>query len=305
VPQTGKDYPGSYVELLEWFRDEAACLDYLEWLRWPDGFRCPRCAGRTGWRLSSGRWECAVCGRQASVTAGTIFHRTRTPLRMWFAAAWQMTSQKHGVSALGVQRSLGLGSYQTAWAILHRYRTAMVRPRRERLAGLVEIDETYVGGVEAGVDGRQTATKSVVAIAVEVKHPKGFGRIRLQRVDDVSKDSLIPFIESAVEPGATVHTDGGRPTGPCPSTATSTTGPSCAGSTTPLTSSCRASIASRACLSAGCSAPTKVRSDPSTSMRTSTSSHFASTDATRGGAACCSTDCSSRPSSRTRSRTAA
>jgi transposase-like protein len=127
---------------------------------------------------------------------------------MWFAAAWQMTSQKHGVSALGVQRSLGLGSYQTAWAILHRYRTAMVRPRRERLAGLVEVDETYVGGIEAGVDGRQTATKSIVAIAVEVKHPKGFGRIRLQRVDDVSKDSLIAFIESAVEPGATVHTDG-------------------------------------------------------------------------------------------------
>ena len=93
---------------------------------------------------------------------------------MWFAAAWQMTSQKHGVSALGVQRSLGLGSYQTAWAILHRYRTAMVRPRRERLAGLVEVDETYVGGIEAGVDGWQTATKSIVAIAVEVKHPKGF-----------------------------------------------------------------------------------------------------------------------------------
>jgi transposase-like protein len=208
VPQTGKDYPGSYAELLAWFPDEGACLDYLEWLRWPDGFRCPRCAGRTGWRLSSGRWECAVCGRQASVTAGTIFDRTRTPLRMWFAAAWQMTSQKHGVSALGVQRSLGLGSYQTAWAILHRYRTAMVRPRRERLAGLAEVDETYVGGIEAGVDGRQTATKSIVAIAVEVKHPKGFGRIRLQRVDDVSKDSLIAFIESAVEPGATVHTDG-------------------------------------------------------------------------------------------------
>lgn len=208
MPQNGKDYPGSYAELLAWFPDEAACLDYLEWLRWPDGFRCPRCTTRAGWKLGNGRWECAVCGRQASVTAGTIFHRTRTPLRMWFAAAWQMTSQKHGVSALGVKRSLGLGSYQTAWAILHRYRTAMVRPRRERLTGLVEVDETYVGGVEAGVGGRQTATKSIVAIAVEVKHPKGFGRIRLQRVDDVSKDSLIPFIESAVEPGATVHTDG-------------------------------------------------------------------------------------------------
>jgi transposase-like protein len=129
-------------------------------------------------------------------------------LRLWFAAAWQMTSQKHGVSALGIQRSLGLGSYQTAWAMLHRYRRAMVRPGRERLTGLVEVDEAYLGGVEGGVFGRQTDTKAIVAIAVEIKQPKGFGRIRLQRVDDVSKDSLISFIESAVEPGATVHTDG-------------------------------------------------------------------------------------------------
>ncbi len=193
---------------MAWFPDEDACLDYLEWLRWPQGFRCPRCEGEAGWRLSSGRWECAACGHQASVTAGTIFHRTRTPLRLWFAAAWQMTSQKHGVSALGVQRSLGLGSYQTAWAMLHRFRIVMVRPGREQLSGLVEVDETYVGGVEAGVDGRQTATKSIVAMAVEIKQPRGFGRIRLQRVDDVSQDSLIAFIKSAVQPGATVHTDG-------------------------------------------------------------------------------------------------
>jgi len=149
-----------------------------------------------------------VCGRQTSVTAGTIFHRSRTPLRMWFAAAWLMTSQKQGVSALGVQRVLGLGSYQTAWAMMHRFRVAMVRPDRERLNGHVEVDEAYVGGVEGKVYGRETATKSIVAIAVEIENPKGFGRIRLQRVPDVSKDSLIPFIEAAVEPGATVHTDG-------------------------------------------------------------------------------------------------
>jgi transposase-like protein len=207
-PVAGRDYPSSYAELLSWFPDDAACLDYLEWLRWPDGIRCPRCAGREGWRLGNGRWECAVCGRQASVTAGTIFHRTRTPLRLWFAAAWQMTSQKHGVSALGVQRSLGLGSYQTAWAMLHRYRIAMVRPGRERLAGHVEVDEAYVGGVEGKVHGRETGTKSIIAIAVEIENPKGFGRIRLGHVPDVSKDSLLPFIDSAVKPGATVHTDG-------------------------------------------------------------------------------------------------
>ena len=208
MPVAGLDYPGSYAELLSWFPDDAACLDYLEWLRWPDGIRCPRCAGRDGWRLGSGLWECAVCGRQASATAGTIFHRTRTPLRLWFAAAWQMTSQKHGVSALGVQRSLGLGSYQTAWAMLHRYRVAMVRPGRERLSGHVEVDETYLGGVESKVYGRETETKAIVAIAVEIENPKGFGRIRLGHIPDVSADSLLPFIDAAVEPGATVHTDG-------------------------------------------------------------------------------------------------
>jgi transposase-like protein len=210
VPVAGRDYPGSYAELLAWFPDEAACLDYLEWLRWPEGFRCPRCVSRSGWRLSSGRWECSICGRQTSVTAGTMFDRTRTPLRMWFAAAWLMTSQKQGVSALGVQRALGLGSYQTAWAMLHRYRSAMVRPGRERLGGLVEVDETWVGGVEQGTHGRDSETKSLVAIAVEIKQPKGFGRVRMQRVDAIRKESLIPFISGAIEPGATVHTDGNQ-----------------------------------------------------------------------------------------------
>ena len=208
MPVAGRDYPGSYAELLAWFRWEEACLDYLEWLRWPDGFRCRRCVSRSGWRLSAGRWECSVCGQQTSVTAGTMFDRTRTPLATWFAAAWMMTSQKHGVSAVGVQRALGLGSYQTAWAMLHRYRKAMVRPDRDRLRGLVEVDEAYVGGTEEGVGGRETETKAIVAIAVEVKQPKGFGRIRVQRVPDVAQESLIPFVTGAVEPGATVHTDG-------------------------------------------------------------------------------------------------
>jgi hypothetical protein len=153
-----------------------------------------------------------------------MFDRTRTPLRMWFAAAWLMTSQKQGVSALGVQRALGLGSYQTAWAMLHRYRTAMVRPGRERLGGHVEVDETFVGGVEEGRHGRAAETKSLVAIAIEIKHPKGFGRVRMQRVDAIRKESLIPFITGAVESGASVQT-AIRRTGPCPITAISTSGP--------------------------------------------------------------------------------
>ncbi|HYB31712.1 MAG TPA: IS1595 family transposase [Solirubrobacteraceae bacterium] len=207
-PAASRHYPGSYDELLAWFPGDDACRDYLDWLRWRDGWRCPLCVSHDGWLLSNGRRECARCGRQTSVTAGTIFHHARSPLRVWFAAAWLMTSQKYGVSALGLQRALGLGSYQTAWAMLHRYRKAMVRPRRERLHGHVEVDETYVGGDEQGVTGRQTETKAIVAIAVEIEHPKGFGRVRMQHISDVTKDSLIPFVTDVVEPGATVHTDG-------------------------------------------------------------------------------------------------
>ena len=208
MPVAGRDYPGSYAALRAWFRDDEACLDYLDWLRWPRGARCPVCGCERGWRLASGRRQCAACGRQASATAGTIFHRTRTPLTVWFAAAWQLTSQKHGVSALGLQRVLGLGSYQTAWAMLHRYRSAMVRPGRERLSGRVEADETYVGGEEPGARGRQTDKKAIVAIAVEVRDPRGFGRARLRCVPDVSAASLVPFVCDVVEPGAVVLTDG-------------------------------------------------------------------------------------------------
>jgi hypothetical protein len=143
-----------------------ACRDYLDWLRWRDGWRCPLCVSHDGWLLAKGRRECARCGRQTSVTAGTIFHHARSPLTVWFAAAWLMSSQKYGVSALGLERPLGLGSYQTAWAMLHRYRKAMVRPGRERLHGNVEVDEVYVGGDEQGVRGRQTDTNAIVAIAV-------------------------------------------------------------------------------------------------------------------------------------------
>jgi transposase-like protein len=158
--------------------------------------------------MADGRWSCSGCARKVSVTAGTIFDRSRIPLQDWFAAAWYMTNQKHGVSALGLQRLLGLGSYQTAWTILQKLRTAMVRPGRDRLHGSVEVDETYVGGIEHGVRGRGTERKFIVVIAIEVLSPKGFGRVRLQRVRDVSAASLIPFVCAAVEPDTEVRTDG-------------------------------------------------------------------------------------------------
>jgi len=146
---------------------------------------------------------------QTSVLAGTIFHRTRTPLRLWFLAAWEITSQKYGTNALGLQRVLGLGSYKTAWVWLHKFRRAMVRPDREQLTGLIEVDESYVGGQEAGVRGRETVTKAIVAIAAEVEGRR-IGRIRLRWVPDLSAPVLQSFVTDMVAPGSTVHTDGWR-----------------------------------------------------------------------------------------------
>ncbi len=161
------------------------------------------------WTTSRGYLHCRECGGEISITSGTVFERTRKPLRVWFQAMWLVTSQKHGASALGLQRVLGLGSYQTAWTWLHKLRRAMVRPGRERLHGSVEVDETYVGGVEkGGKRGRGTENKGIVVIAVEVLPPKGFGRIRMRRVPDVSGDSLVPFICEVVEPGSEILTDG-------------------------------------------------------------------------------------------------
>ena len=114
------------------------------------------------WAVRTALLECAGCGHQASPTAGTIFQDTRQPLQSWFRAMWWLTSQKNGASALGLQRVLGLGSYKTAWTWLHKLRRAMVRPGRDRLSGRVEVDETYLGGLEEGVRGRQTDAKALI-----------------------------------------------------------------------------------------------------------------------------------------------
>ena len=214
APIAGKDYPADWNEFLTWFASEDACLAYLEKLRWPAGFKCPACGGvDQPYRSSRGRIVCRDCDHQGTVTAGTIFEKTRTPLRVWLAAAWYVTSQKQGVNALGLQRVLGLGSYQTAWAMLHRFRAAMVRPGREFLNGTVEVDETYLSISDRqkpiNAKGRKNNTaKTLILIAVEMLEPKGFGRIRLQRILDDSADSVLPFVQHGIKKGSTVHTDG-------------------------------------------------------------------------------------------------
>jgi len=206
--KAGRDYPASYADLRAWFPDDAACLDYVEWLRWPDGFVCPQCATASAWRMDDGRFWCEPCRRRVSATAGTIFHGSRTPLTVWFAAAWYMTSAKNGVSAKTLHRLLSFGSYQTAWAMLHRFRTAMVRPGRDRLAGTVEVDETYIGGIKPGKRGRGAAGKALVAVAVELLNLKGFGRCRLRVIPNAETPTLRSFLLDCVEPGSVVVTDG-------------------------------------------------------------------------------------------------
>jgi transposase-like protein len=210
APQPGIDYPRTFQEFETWFDSEAACRAYLRRLRWPDGFACPACGvAEEPAEMSRGLLRCRACGRQVSLTAGTIFQDTRKPLRTWFLAMWFITSQKNGVSALGLQRVLGLGSYETAWTWLHKLRRAMIRPGRDSLHGEVEVDETYVGAPEEGTSGRETVGKAIVAIAVE-KDGRGFGRVRLRRIGDVSADSLTAFVRRTVLPGATIQTDGWR-----------------------------------------------------------------------------------------------
>ena len=207
LPVAGIDYPHTFHEFDAWFSSDEACRAHLMRVRWPDGFNCPHC-GRAAepWKTTGDWLKCRGCRKRTSVTAGTVFEGTRKSLRTWFLAMWFVTSQKFGANALGVQRVLGFGSYQTAWAWLHKLRRAMVRSGRDRLVGPVEADETYVGGPEEGKPGRQSERKAIVAVAVEVRG-RGMGRVRLRRVPDVSGASLVPFIRDVVGPGSVVHTD--------------------------------------------------------------------------------------------------
>jgi transposase-like protein len=202
-----EDYPRTLIEFESRFSIEAGCREYLKRLRWPDGFRCPQCGGEKAVMVNEVLFQCVECRRQTSVTAGTIFQDTRTPLTLWFRAMWYVTSQKNGASALAIQRELGLGSYQTAWAWLHKLRRAMVRPGRDKLSGWVEVDETYWGGLEEGKTGRGGKEKALIVIAAEADG-SAIGRVRRSVVENASSESLLPFVRDSVQLGSTIHTDG-------------------------------------------------------------------------------------------------
>ena len=203
------DFPRTIIEFQRRFPDDAACTEYLFASRWPEGFRCPACGHVHAWPVARRRlvWECASCHRQTSVTAGTVLHKTHTALHLWFWAAYLMSTATPGISAVQLQRQLGIGRYETAWMLLHKLRRAMVNPERQLLMGEVEVDECFVGGVEAGLrGGRARGEKALVVVGVEIRGT-GSGRTRMAVIADASADQLTGFVAAHVAPGATVHTD--------------------------------------------------------------------------------------------------
>jgi Transposase zinc-ribbon domain/ISXO2-like transposase domain len=199
------DVPGNRLEFEHNFGSEAACRAYLERVRWPDGFVCPdqACGGRRSWVTARGLYRCAACGRQTSLTAGTIFAGTRKPLRDWFEVLW-LAAGEDGVSAAALQAALGLGSYQTAWAWLHKLRRALAAVAAERLTGIVALDVAPLASVESSAR-RTVPSPTRVAIALEVNDPET-GRVRLFPVSNGEPSEVEGFVAGAVAPDARIHT---------------------------------------------------------------------------------------------------
>jgi transposase-like protein len=193
------------------FASEEACQDYLATCRWPEGFRCRRCGHTRAYRLvKQRRWQCAACRDQVSLTAGTILHNTKTPLTAWFWAAYLTVTDKRGISALLLQRQLGLRRYETAWMLLHKLRRAMVNAVREPLQGDVEIDDTWVGGPQPGLRGSRQlkGRKAAIVLAAVEKRGEASNRIRMAVVPDFKQTTMLGFVTQHVAPGSTIYTDG-------------------------------------------------------------------------------------------------
>lgn len=202
-----EDFPKNEAEFDARFFNEQACYDYLFKCRWPDGYVCRSCGYRTFWKSKKQLFICTRCEYQHSLTSGTIMHGTRKPLTRWFKAMWWFTTRKSGVNAVNLKDLLGFGSYRTAWSWLQKLRSCTIRQGREKLSGIVEADEFYLGGKRSGKRGRAAEHKCAVAIAVEKKGRK-LGRLRLQVIEDCSSGELIPFVQANVDRGSLVTTDG-------------------------------------------------------------------------------------------------
>lgn len=204
------EYPKNLREFDRIFANDEACLSFLEQARWGNSFQCQACGDDKYWRLSTGLRRCQVCRFKNSVKTGSIFESSRLTLKTWFYAIWWVTAQKTGVSALNLQKNLGLGSYRSSWLLLHKIRNAMIFADRSLLQGEVEVDEAFIGGARSGKRGRGAEGKELIIIAAECSGEKRVGRIRIQRIPDASAENLEPFITTNVTKGSTIHTDGWR-----------------------------------------------------------------------------------------------
>ena len=201
------NYPLTYNDFVSFFSSDEDCYAFLSNIRWVDGFICPHCQNRTHWYGGKGNYECYKCKKRCSVTAGTLFQDHKKPLLLWFRAMWHITENKYGTNALSLKNALGLGSYNTAWTWLHKFRAAMVRPNRDKLSGLVEVDEIFIGGPKSGKRGRGAEGKELVLVMAE-KDEKRIGRIRLRHIANATADTLNAAICEAVNSGACLCTDG-------------------------------------------------------------------------------------------------
>ena len=201
------EYPRTRTEFDSMFGTEEACLHYLVGVIWPKGFKCDKCGSGRYWLTSRRYWCCGECGRQKSLTSGTLMQDARYPIKTWFQVVWHMCEQKNGLNALGLQRAMGFKKYETAWEMLHRVRRAMVLPGRTQLNGEVEVDEAFIGGVRKGKRGRGALGKTLVLVCAEVRGT-AVGRARLQVIPDATATTLLGEIQTLLEPGCDIVTDG-------------------------------------------------------------------------------------------------
>lgn len=204
------EFPKTLPDFDRLFPNDEACLEFLELVRWGDGFECQECGYDQFWKMATGLRRCRDCEFKNSVKTGSIYEKSKLGLKMWFYAVWWITSQKNGVSALSLQRFLGIGSYETSWLLLHKIRSAMVFADRSLLTGDIEVDEAFLGGVRTGKRGRGAEGKQMIVIAAEFSGKKKIGRIRIQRSSAASAEELENFIKKNIAPKSAVHTDGWR-----------------------------------------------------------------------------------------------
>ncbi len=297
----GVHYPRSTGEFQSWFATDADCLDYLDWLRWPQGFVCPRCQNPGGWRVADGRYKCACCAKRTAVTAGTLFDRRRTPLTVWFAVCWQFATANDGASTQCLRRTLEFGSYQTAWAMLHLLRSVLVRFGRDRFTDTVEVDATYYGDEEPGSRcSRHKGKKILVGVAVELQ---AFGRCRIAVLTDASVVSRERFVTGTSKRDRRSSPMPGRAIRQPSETATSTSRSTSSAAGSPRTSCSRMCTAPLHSPSGGSRAIIKIALARLICRITSTSGSSVSITDPRRAEGSSSTDCSSSPSTTIRCAT--